>query len=67
MLKAWVFRLQWIYIRPGELEDNVVIPIPIVDRGIKHKYKRIDFNLCQQRLLTISDINTEHKISLRKL
>ena len=79
-----------VELSPGEIEDNVAIPIPMVDRGrrdprnifgviidrnendlytvavrdrvLKHKYTRIDVNLCKQRLLTISDINTEHKI-----
>ena len=44
--------------------ENDSHTVAVRDGVLKHKYRRIDFNLCQEPLLTISDINTEHKISL---
>ena len=84
----------FVELKAGEIDDNVAVPIPTVDRGrgdprnilgviidrnendlytiavkegiLKTKYTRNEFTLCQQRILTISDVNTEDRVYLRE-
>jgi hypothetical protein len=78
---------------PGDVGDNVTIPIPLVDRGrgdprnilgvivdrdendlyrisvragvLHGKYSRNQFDLCAQKLLTVSDVCQDNEVSLR--